>query len=286
METAEIRIDKNIKGKNISAYYYYFLSDEEKGKIKEFLVCDECQGKAFFRTKTKDGKSECFYANHKQGCENSSSSSGKDGENEENTEVIEVSDCLEISFVDYSEYRKDDEIEDIEAYNIDDTGKKDEANKTKRHIKYPEKSINQKISIKTILNYAEKGILEQEKFIVELDKYKYNLKKITHNANNPSEYRQYINKKHFYWGIIESTDSKTWLNFSKDEINKLSIKIDEKISKKFFKRFKMDSKKLKNIRLPIICYGFLNIGKSGKLYITIKNLKEIYAKMSKVEILD
>jgi hypothetical protein len=63
------------------------MTEEERNKLSNSIVCEECMEIANFRKESCDGKKACFYANHLEDCGNASGSYKRSADGDEEVSI-------------------------------------------------------------------------------------------------------------------------------------------------------------------------------------------------------
>jgi len=260
---------KSNRQERYSIFEFINMTDSQRDLYKDSIVCIECNGKAYYRGPSKDGKNACFGAKHLGDCYKSSSNLSN---NDEGTEEVNEIELLTSRFDIRWNYNKSNEGNEGNEVNRGETSGEISGENRKKYIKKPQIEKNAKISLNQILELAESNIIEHQDYLIKLYDNPVLLSDIVMNLEYIDD--SYLDREMFYWGKISSFNG-NWLNTS--YINKLSIIIDKYISEKFWKVY--EERFLKVIKNnSIIIFGKPKRAKSGNLYIQLKNIKHFYIK--------
>lgn len=245
------------------------MSEVEREKYKNNLICIECGKNAFYKRPAKDGKKACFAARHVIGCKQSSTHRGNYSEGKE--EVSEIN--LNTSFFEVSWNYVNSFKNRVEGDNYETSyysGKN-----IKKNIKKSAIQKNMKISLYQILKFAEYNVIKDQDIVINLLHEFKLLKDVVLHMKEISD--NYLDSYNFYWGKIHNFNE-NWLNTDYD--NKISILIDNAISKKFWDLYKKRLYKvLKNN--SFIVFGKVKKTKNDNYYIIVKDLKKLYFRKSR-----
>lgn len=260
---------KSNRKKRYTVFQFVNMSESEREKYKNNIVCDECGGDAYYRSPSKDGKNACFGAKHIGDCDSSSGNRGNNEQGEEEVNEIE----LQTSQFDirWNYIRSNDDTQ-----NTQDDGDDEITGLNKRkYTKKPPVEKNIKISLNQILEFAELNIINEQDYSINIRENLVALKDIVVKLEDIDDSN--LNKEMFYWGNISNFKNE-WLNMQYE--NKISILIDESIREKFWKSYK--AKILKIIKNnTIIIFGKVRKSSKGNYYIVLKDTKHFYIKKSR-----
>ncbi|QGH20234.1 hypothetical protein [Clostridium butyricum] len=256
--------------KRYTIFQFVNMSESEREKYKNNIVCDECGGDAYYRGPSKDGKNACFGAKHIGECDSSSGNRGNNEQGEEEVNEIELQTSqfdIRWNYIrsnDDTQNTKDDEDDEVTGLN------------KRKYTKKPPVEKNIKISLNQILEFAELNIINEQDYSINIGENLVSLKDIVVKLEDIDDSN--LNKEMFYWGKISSFKSE-WLNMQ--YANKISILIDESIRDKFWKSYK--AKILKIIKNnTIIVFGKVRKSSKGNYYIVLKDTKHFYIKKSRL----
>ncbi len=268
MDIVALRDDKN---KIYSIQQFVMMSEIERDKFRENIVCEECGGDAYYRRATKDGKTACFAASHILPCDTASGNKSSKNSGGDETNEIESGQDFEI-FWNYSN-RKVMQTEESE----EETDLVVKKNK-KKYILKPSIEKKGKIGLASILKYAEYDILEKQTYNVNIPGV--GLKKLKDIVVNLKDVNDiHLNKNLFLWGNIYSFKS-NWLNTSYD--NNIGIRVNESIQERFWTLYRdRFVKLLHDKKCLIIIFGKVGKSKAGKYFIRLNEMKYFYIRKSK-----
>lgn len=261
---------RNSKTKRIySANQFEKLSPSEKSDFRRFLECEVCKERAFFRSKSRDGRTAHFYSEHKVGCslKNSKKSQKDTNEKIQENKKESSSDIFGIRWTDLFKLVEDENSNDlIELYDKKGPSKRE-------YVKEPSHLTQSKLSLAKILHYAKNKILTQQDIRINLDNRTYRIDELVYHAH-------YIKKHHegrvgFYWGYLNSCDNDSWLNINrKAPFDKFSIQLEKKLKDIFWRR--MGTVDIWKESVPFIVFGKLLFSPSGKPFIIVTDTKNLY----------
>ncbi|QGX61700.1 hypothetical protein [Alteromonas mediterranea] len=193
------------------------LSDSDIEKLRQYLQCPnpKCEGEAFYRKKSKDGKAACFGSRyHVEGCGEGRSSKQFEREVRHSREVNEIlTHSKEVHFEfftsDLNLSTTSNPIRNVRAKPRDN-------NDSKLHSDSTAACINNKLDMEKALNSLMRGsdLGDSEAKILIDDKYHYKAKNLFVNfANAEAADSSRSAKPKMFWGTISHTDSEIeWLN--------------------------------------------------------------------------
>lgn len=256
------------KGIIISIFkFHYGMSKEEKLKHKGKMHCEECNGKAYYRKDGTNGMKACYGAKHEPWCtipKGSKANKLKEGEHVEKTRVSKI-----IRIVP----RRSNTQADLNSKTVNTINESKIKNKNRTrnlHTKDSNREIDSNLTITKILKFIRKGILSSETYDVHLGNRIAPLCSFVIDCENLNE--DHIDQEFLYTGSLSSFRD-NWLNTSYE--NNISILVSDSISKKFWKEFEVDIKKLISKDSDgnlFLIWGTLKRATSGKYYIRLSNL--------------
>ncbi|MGK5509430.1 hypothetical protein [Brevibacillus formosus] len=193
-----------------------------QNSLRKHLQCEECKAKAFFRNKSRNGRTACFFAEHKAGCSlgNTKKSDGESTEKKQDHMRESDSDIFGIRWNDLFQLVTNETKSDlIEAFN----------KKGKSHTEYtknPAKMTTSNLTLAKILHYAKNKILAKQEFKIILNDKTERLQDIVFHTHYLKEF--HTGKVGLYWGYLNSTDNINWLNIDKSSpFNRFSIQLHQ-----------------------------------------------------------
>ncbi len=266
MEIAYSTIEKS----PVSIHVFCKKSDAEIEKLRRSLLCPKCEVKAWFRKKSKDGKSACFNAYHAEGC----TASTQKHQIKNNTEVVEDvrqiitnNDTVDLNFVVYSSPIADGENtfqQSLTIKNVDSA--------SSRHSITPAIERNQTRRLSSILKLLT-GSEDFAKSNIKIDtgppaKHPYYARNLFVSFDAIIE--EHIGKWRGFWGVISHANEEvTWLNIA----NSLDVSIPISAIKAYLlKTFRiMEAEDLAGAQ--VLVFGYLNVSKTKakKYFIKLRN---------------
>ncbi|WP_137221123.1 hypothetical protein [Shewanella sp. MEBiC00475] len=195
------------------------LPETEIEKFRQFLQCPECEGKAYYRKRSSDGKAACFGSRyHVAGCDEGHSSTQRDRETRHSVEVNKVisdADVISIDFMLSNSKKSIAEVHTVTPASTPTPPTKN-ANTSGKHANNIEQIKVKVLGLEKILNSLMRGSdLAESSTLIELDTgYKFKAKNLFVNfaEAEPSANAKEAKPK-MYWGTISHLDKELdWLN--------------------------------------------------------------------------
>ncbi|MBB1380480.1 hypothetical protein WNY81_02930 [Shewanella frigidimarina] len=197
------------------------LPETEIEKCRQFLQCPECEGKAYYRKRSSDGKAACFGSRyHVAGCDEGHPSTQRDRETRHSVEVNKVISDTHIISIDFmlSNTKKPvTEVQTVAATSsLISTRLPKIDNASRKHAGSNEQAKVKVLGLEKILNSLMRGSdLAESSTLIELDTgYKFKAKNLFVNfaEAEPSANAKEAKPK-MYWGTISHLDKELdWLN--------------------------------------------------------------------------
>lgn len=252
-----------------SIFHFINMTEAERDRYRDNIVCMECGGDAYYRGPSRDGKNACFGAKHIDECSMSSSNKSKSSEGDKETNEIDLQTSqfdIRWNYINSNDITKKVEVEDQEEVIVQNK---------RKYTKKPSIEKNIRISLNQILEFAELDIIKEQEFSVTINNKSVLLKDIVMNIGDIDD--SSLDKDMFFWGKISSFNG-NWLNISYK--NKVSIVINTDISSKFWEIYKNRILKVIKNNLVII-FGKAKKSQKGNYYISLEDTKKFYIKKSK-----
>ncbi len=269
-----------------SVFKFQKLSDDEIEQYRQFLSCPVCNGKAYYRKASKDGKAACFGSRyHKADCREFKPSLAKVKEEQDAIEVNQVlvdSDALVIDFsisptvaggVKPKARKVNQEPKENEQVSVD--ALTDDPDKVLSNQQGPDVPLisattpvpDKRVSaqgLEKLLNSLLRGseLADSDLWVYTDEKYRWRAKNLFVNFADaePTE----NGSPRMYWGTVSHCDKTMgWLNPADSQ--DVGIPIDE-FQTALFKRFAIDDRR--DIEgAGVIMFGkcFWNKGKTRKI---------------------
>ena len=276
------------EGVTYSVFKFQKLSDDELEQYRQFLSCPVCNGKAYYRKASKDGKAACFGSRyHQASCREFKPSLAKVKEEQDATEVNQVlvdSDALVIDFSmgpsvvrtvkskagSVAQGTKASELVDVSVDVLVNAPEKQHSNQqgpivpsTKTMSPTADKRISSQ-GLEKLLNSLLRGseLADSDLWVYTDEKYRWRAKNLFVNFADaePTE----NGAPRMYWGTISHSNKEMhWLNPADSQ--DVGVPIDE-IKKALFNKFAIEDRR--DIEgAGIIMFGkcFWNKGKTRKI---------------------
>jgi len=252
-----------------SANQFEKMDSVKRNTLRKFLQCEECKEKAFFRNKSKNGRTACFFAEHILGCGlgNSKKSDGELMDKKTTNKKESDSDMFGIRWTDLFKLIVDETTNDlVDAFD----------NRGPSHTEYiidPSNKNVSKLTLAKILHYAKNKILSKQDIKISLFDRIEKIQNIVKHAHYLKKWNS--GKTGLYWGYLNSSDNICWLNIdTHPPYNRFSIQLHKDINDIFWTRMgKITSWKH---AVPFILFGKLQLSESGKPYIIVQDTTNIY----------
>lgn len=250
------------------------------GKLRRSLLCKKCDGKGYYRKKSRDGKPACFGAYHEDNCKYKTKNSNPKLEPEiveEVNSIITNNDTIDVNFQTYTASQVDDT-----GNTTSTTSRPSSSISSQQHTKQPQKIRNASKGLRSLLRM----LMHTDSFAssdIAIDigwKFPYKAKNLFVNFDDINE--ELVDKKKGFWGIISNSDeSINWLNTANEQ--------DVSIPVESVKDYLVDVFKISDAEdlagAAVLIFGWLRVSKSDskKWYIKIHNddPSQIFIKLKK-----
>jgi hypothetical protein len=248
----------------------------EKVSLRRALVCPECNGKAFFRTQSKDGRAPCFGSNeHAPNCEfKSVEANGFASGRDEFVSMIQNSGDRLIIDLHSSKRPNGHEIRN---------GVETRRQPTRRHqIRSDDQSIGASSTrkLRGILYGLSNNLhFRNSEISVECGGFETLPVKEFFVEFSEVKDREFKGKKRGYWGTIDNpgeTESGLWLNAG--GITDFSVVIDRSLINKFYENFGITAAKdLAGAQILIL--GKCRVSKKRKPFVKLIELSHAHVQL-------
>ena len=200
-----------------SIFKFQSLPDADIEQFRQFLECPECQGKAYYRKQSSDGKAACFGSRyHITGCNEGSPSTQREREVSHSIEVNRVISNADVISVDFMLSNATKPVEEVKKVASTSSQLPNKDNKSQKHLAQNEQTKSKVLSLEKILNSLMRGSdLSESSTLIELDAgYQFKAKNLFVNFVDaePSTNVKRAKPK-MYWGTISHVDKDLeWLN--------------------------------------------------------------------------
>jgi len=264
MDKAYSQLDRKL----YNIHKFSRLDNSMLENLRRSLICPSCDGKAWYRKESRDGKAACFNAYHNDKCRHESVGTKIGRAN--NRVVREVrmlrtsNAVINVRFA--SDHRESQAVSNFSTNN--QSGQLSEIRK--RHTGSPPDDRNQTRTWSNILELligsdefadADNIMINTGKALISAEEFFVKFHEIS--PNHKTKY------PHGYWGVIASVDDHIhWLN-THNELN-VSIPVDS-ISSELIKKHKIDDPE-DLAGAHCLVFGWLNLKEtSTKYWINYKN---------------
>lgn len=253
------------------------LDEQKLTHLRRALVFQECNGKGYYRKKSRDGKSACFGAYHKDNCKLKTQSSALHIIPEMVEEVNTITTNNQIIDIKFDAYEQNiNSSDNISNSDINQTSR----GRSKQHTVNPAQE-----------RHIQRGLKSLLRMLMHTDSFASSDIKINTGAQHPFKAKnlfvhfdliseEYLHKWRGYWGIVSHADSNlSWLNVANEK--DVSIPIAN-LNDHIRKMRKIESAE-DLAGAAVLLFGRLNISDKGKWYIKIDddNPQHIYIKLAK-----
>ncbi|WP_350433103.1 hypothetical protein ABIS04_07845 [Shewanella sp. H8] len=249
---------------------FQVLPETEIEKFRQFLQCPECEGKAYYRKRSSDGKAACFGSRyHIAGCDEGHPSTQRDRETRHSVEVNKVISDADVISIDFMLLNSKTSIAEAQtvAPRSTSTPPTKNANTSGKHTSNIEQTKVKVLGLEKILNSLMRGSdLAESSTLIELDTgYKFKAKNLFVNfaEAEPSANAKEAKPK-MYWGTISHLDKELdWLNPS--DCNDVGIPIS-KYKSAILERFNVsEGRQLEGAGIILFGKCFWNSKKTRKI---------------------
>lgn len=234
--------------------------------LRKALICPECREQGYYRKASRDGKSACFGAYHKDDCEYKN----QDSASRITPEVVE-----EVRSI-----ATNDQTIDI-IFNLHESNVTQSPNRTGSELQPSNITSKKNTQASTQTRNAQKGLKSLLKMLMHTDTFASSDIKINTGAQHPFKAKNLfvhfndVSEKHKhkwrgYWGVISHADSDiSWLNVANKR--EVSIPVD-KLKNAILNMCNIESAE-ELAGASVLVFGRLNISTNGKWYIKIDSDK-------------
>ncbi|MGJ0579831.1 hypothetical protein ACR71G_17590 [Xenorhabdus bovienii] len=198
--------------KTYSIVEFQKLPDDDIERLRQFLECRKCGGKAFYRKKSVDGKAACFGSRYHT-CDDANPTAQRQNEIRNAIEVEQViasSKKITINFSSHIPVVNGNEINAVRP--VAGSGS---AQCTKVHTYQMNKTRTSSVGLEKILHSLMVGSdLADSDITITIDSYPFKAKNLFVNFADASPVSSVKTAKpKMYWGTLSHADDKlTWLN--------------------------------------------------------------------------
>ncbi len=274
MYTVRCTIDGNV----YTADQFQQMSEIERERFRGHLVCESCNGNAYFRKKRKDGRSACFCAKHDTKCDAKSKTTEVEPPDDIEDENIMYARDDQFTLKEKNYLKRmwsENEIGDTDPDDEDFT-KKGRQNKT--YVRNPASSITIHKTLPQILTICINGIIQEQNFDIEVYDGLYDhIRRCVHELKYVDD--SLVGKKGYYWGYVICAES-NWLNINVNYSKNPSFLLNDSIIDEFWDSVLITPEQW-NKTVPIIVRGQLSKSSKGKYYVEVVDFESIYVHTKK-----
>lgn len=271
MFDAKCTIEDNCRAYSIVDFQQ--LYDNEIARLRQYLECPKCGGKAFYRKKSVDGKAACFGSRYHT-CEDANPTPQRQTEIQNAREVEKIiasSEMINITFSSRSAVVKEKQTAIVGSATV-----RCDAKGKNVHTQQANTTRTPSIGLKKILDSLMAGSsLADSESIISIDGYHFKAKNLFVNFSDSSPAINLNSAKpKMYWGTLSHSDDPiSWLNPA--DCNDVGISLGG-YRDKIVQCFRInDKRRLEGAGIILFGYCFWNAKKNRKI-IKLWNDERVY----------